>query len=132
GRDGLFIRLDPQDFAACPADSIDFAVMEQTQAAVVSPFDGGWADLGSWSELWRLGATSEADNVTKGEVLLVDSSGCLVFAEDRPVAAMELRDLIVVSSKAGVIVLPRHRAQDVKTVVEQLKARSALASAEGC
>lgn len=82
----------------------------------------GWADIGSWSELWRLGPQDADRNLVRGDAVVMDSRGSLVWAEDRTVAVLGVDDLIVVAAGDHVIVLPRGRAQDVKKVVERLKA----------
>ena len=114
------IYLDAARFAACPAESIDYAVMEKTRLAAVAPCDIGWADVGSWSEVWRLGAQDGAKNVTQGETVAIDTTGSLIWSGGPPVAAVGVSDLIIVATAAGVLVMPRARAQDVKAVVAAL------------
>jgi mannose-1-phosphate guanylyltransferase/mannose-6-phosphate isomerase len=116
-----FTRVAAQAFESCPSDSIDYAVMEKTTGAVVVPLDAGWSDVGSWSALH---AASEADadgNVTHGDVLLEDSSGCYLYAESRLLATVGLQDHVVVETKDAVLVAPRNRVQDVKKLVNRLK-----------
>jgi mannose-1-phosphate guanylyltransferase/mannose-6-phosphate isomerase len=116
-----FCRLDAQAFAACPADSIDYAVMEHTTHAAVIPADIGWNDIGSWSALWAVGAKDEAGNVTRGDVYLDAVSDSLVRAESRMVAAIGVRDLLIVETADAVLVADKAHAQDVKKVVDYLK-----------
>jgi mannose-1-phosphate guanylyltransferase/mannose-6-phosphate isomerase len=119
-RDGDFIRLDRDAFEACPADSIDYAVMERTDAAAVLPVDIGWSDLGSWSALWDV-ATRDADgNATLGDVIAVDSRNSYVHAR-RLVALVGVDDLVVVDTDDAVLVARKDRVQDVKHVVARLK-----------
>jgi mannose-1-phosphate guanylyltransferase/mannose-6-phosphate isomerase len=119
-RDGDFIRLDRDAFAACPADSIDYAVMERTDAAAVLPVDIGWSDLGSWSALWDV-ATRDADgNATLGDVIAVDSRNSYVHGR-RLVALVGVDDLVVVDTDDAVLVARKDRVQDVKEVVARLK-----------
>jgi len=106
-----------------PTVPVDIAVMEQTKLAAVAPCSMGWADVGSWSELWRLRASGPTDNVTHGDAVVIDATGSLVWADGPPVAVVGLDNVIVVSTPQGVIVLPMDRAQDVKLAVEALKAR---------
>jgi mannose-1-phosphate guanylyltransferase/mannose-6-phosphate isomerase len=116
-----FTRIDAKAFETCPADSIDYAVMEKTADALVVPLDAGWSDVGSWSALH---AVSEADangNVTHGDVLTEDTHGSYLHAQSRLVAAVGLRDHVVVETKDAVLVAPRARVQDVKKLVQQLK-----------
>jgi mannose-1-phosphate guanylyltransferase/mannose-6-phosphate isomerase len=128
-RTGPVIDLDETAFAACPSISIDYAVMEHTDKAAVAPIGVSWADVGSWSELWRLGPRQAHENFVQGNAVLIDTSDCLVWAADRMVAAIGVSDLIIVQTPDAVIVLPKSRAQDVKLLVEQVKARAAAARA---
>ncbi len=119
-RDGDFIRLDRDAFAACPADSIDYAVMEKTDAAMVLPVDIGWSDLGSWAALWDV-ATRDADgNATLGDVIAIDSRNSYVHAR-RLVALVGVDDLVVVETDDAVLVARKDRVQQVKDVVTRLK-----------
>jgi mannose-1-phosphate guanylyltransferase/mannose-6-phosphate isomerase len=120
-RDLDFTRIAQADFAACRSDSIDYAVMEKTADAVVVPLDAGWSDVGSWSALKDAIPADAAGNVTRGDVMLEDSSGCYVYSESRLVATVGLKDHIVVETKDAVLVVPRDRVQDVKTIVNRLK-----------
>jgi mannose-1-phosphate guanylyltransferase/mannose-6-phosphate isomerase-like protein (cupin superfamily) len=122
-RDLDFVRLDAGAFAACPNDSIDYAVMEKTADAVVIPLDAGWSDVGSWSALWEVGQSDVAGNVVRGDVLTHDSRNCYLHSTGRMVAAVGLEDHVVVETADAVLVAPRERAQDVKAIVEQLKAQ---------
>ena len=118
-----FTRIDAASFEACPADSIDYAVMEKTADAVVVPLDAGWSDVGSWS---ALAAASDADghgNVVHGDVLSEDTHGSYLYAESRLVAAVGLTDHVVVETKDAVLVAPKERVQEVKKLVQQLKER---------
>jgi mannose-1-phosphate guanylyltransferase/mannose-6-phosphate isomerase len=118
-----FLRIDPGLFEACPADSIDYAVMEKTADAVVVPLNAGWSDVGSWSSLH---AASDADahgNVTHGDVICEDTEGSYLYSQSRLVAAVGLKDHVVVETKDAVLVAPRERVQDVKKLVLRLKER---------
>ncbi len=123
GRDLDFLRLPAREFAACPSDSIDYAVMEKTASAVVVPLAAGWSDVGSWSALADALPRDEDGNVTAGDVLTEDTSGCYLHSTSRLVAAVGLRDHVVVETKDAVLVAPRDRVQDVKQLVAELKAR---------
>ena len=124
GRDGLFVRLDDGRFIAIPSESVDVAVMERTRLAAVAPCDIGWADVGSWSELWRLGGKDGEQNLIRGDAVALDTQGSLIWSDDgMEVGVAGLRDLIVVATPSAVIVLPKDRAQEVKTIVERLRAR---------
>ncbi|BCR05393.1 xanthan biosynthesis protein XanB [Desulfuromonas versatilis] len=122
-RDLDFTRLEPAAFAGCPSDSIDYAVMEKTADAVVLPLDAGWNDVGSWSALWEVGTRDGDGNVLRGDVLVQDSRNCYLHADNRMIAAVGLEDHVVVETADAVLVARRDRVQDVKAIVEQLKAR---------
>ncbi len=118
-----FIRLDEAAFAASPSDSIDYAVMEKTREAVVVEADIGWSDIGSWTSLCEAGTPDGAGNVTMGDVHLDTSRNCYVRAETRLVAAVGVTDLVIVETADAILVTHKERSQDVKNVVEALKAR---------
>ncbi len=122
GRSDLdFYRLDRAAFAACPSDSIDYAVMEKTADGVMVPLDVGWSDLGSWEALWDKGSKDDRNNVLLGDVLIHDVEQCYINASSRLVAAVGLRGHIIVETSDAVFVSPRDRAQDVKEIVRILK-----------
>ena len=117
-----FCRLDKAAFEACPADSIDYAVMEKTRDAAVVPLDAGWSDVGSWDSLFEAHTPDASGNVVRGDVVSHDSHGNYVYSESRLVATVGLQDHVVVETKDAVLVMPRSRAQDVKKIVEHIKA----------
>lgn len=121
-RDGPAIWLHADSFAACNSISIDYAVMEKTDRAAVVPLRSDWADIGSWSEVWRLGVKDARGNVVHGRGQLMDCNDSLVWSETKMVTAIGLSDVIVVQTEDAVLVLPKSRAQEVKLLVEQLKA----------
>ncbi|MDT8405239.1 mannose-1-phosphate guanylyltransferase/mannose-6-phosphate isomerase [Sulfuriflexus sp.] len=120
-RDMDFVRLGEDAFMSIQADSIDYAVMEKTARAVVVPLDAGWNDIGSWSALSAVSAQDEQANVVSGDVLIEDSHHCYVRSESRLVAAIGVRDHVIVETADAVLVASRDRAQDVKRIVERLK-----------
>ncbi|HLT45296.1 MAG TPA: mannose-1-phosphate guanylyltransferase/mannose-6-phosphate isomerase [Luteimonas sp.] len=120
-RDGDFIRLDRDAFAATPADSIDYAVMEKTDAAMVLPVDIGWNDVGSWSALWDVAERDAQGNAQIGDVIAVDSRNSYAHAR-RLVALVGVDDLVVVETDDAVLVARKDRVQQVKDVVARLKA----------
>ncbi len=119
-RDGDFIRLDKVAFAACPADSIDYAVMEKTDAAMVLPVDIGWNDVGSWSALWEVSKQDGDGNAHHGDVIAIDSRNSYAYAR-RLVALVGVEDLVVVETDDAVLVARKDRVQQVKDVVTRLK-----------
>jgi mannose-1-phosphate guanylyltransferase/mannose-6-phosphate isomerase len=115
-----FLRLDATAFSASPANSIDYAVMERTEAGAMVRASMGWSDVGSWSALWDVGAKDAAGNVARGDVELRDAKGCYVHADGRHVSVLGAKDLVIVETDDAILVAARNRAQDVKEVVEQL------------
>ena len=120
-RDLGFTRLPEKEFAACPSNSFDYAVMEKTKHAVVVPLDAEWSDVGSWSALHEAIPADRDGNVAIGDVLTSDTHGCYLQSTSRLVAAVGLRDHVVVETKDAVLVAPKNRVQDVKDLVAQLK-----------
>ena len=120
-RDGDFIRLDRAAFEACPSDSIDYAVMEKTDRAMVLPVDIGWNDVGSWSALWQVSEQDADGNAYRGDVIAVDSRNTFAYAR-RLVALVGVDDLVVVETDDAVLVARKDRVQQVKDVVARLKA----------
>lgn len=118
-----FLWLDGAAFAACPKDSIDYAVMEKTDHAVVLPLEVGWNDVGSWSALWEVGERNGDGNIARGDVIEVDTRDSYVDATSRLVATVGVEHLVVVETADAVLVATKDRVQDVKTVVDRLKAR---------
>lgn len=121
------ISLDAESFAQCPSESLDYAVMEHTRLAAVVPCDIGWADIGSWSELWRLHAADDSANVLTPRVAALESEGSIVWSENIPVAVLGAKDMIVAATAEGVVVLPKSRAQDVKLLLQTLRQKSGAA-----
>lgn len=116
-----FFRPDADLFDACPSDSIDYAVMESTNDAVVVPLDAGWNDVGAWSSLWAVKEKNAEGNVTTGDVVTQDSTDCLIHAESRLVATVGLEHMIVVETPDAVLVAHKDKVQDVKNIVDSLK-----------
>jgi mannose-1-phosphate guanylyltransferase/mannose-6-phosphate isomerase len=119
-RDMDFIRLDPEAFGQSPSNSIDYAVMENTEKGVVIPLDAGWNDVGSWSALWEIGGKDEAGNVKIGDVLALESENCYLRSDGRLLATMGIDNLVVVDTPDVVMVSPRDQVQIVKDLVSQL------------
>jgi len=117
-----FVRIDAQAFAQSPADSIDYAMMEKTTQAMVVPYAGDWNDIGAWAALYDLNEKDADNNVLSGDVLTHEAHGNFIRAESRLVAVIGVDDLAIVETKDAIAVVPRHRAQDVKFIVNQLKA----------
>ncbi len=137
-RDGDFARVGKQAFAACPSDSIDYAVMERLTASsrdtakgqesalpmgVVIPLQAGWSDVGAWDALWKVLEKDEDGNVVQGDVMLHQSHNTLALAHGRLVACVGVRDLVVVETADAVLVAHKDHTQDVKKIVDGLKSR---------
>jgi mannose-1-phosphate guanylyltransferase len=120
GRDLDFLRVGSSAFAQCPSESIDYAIMEQTNDAVVVPMDAGWSDIGSWSSLSDLSPKDGDGNTVIGDAKLLGSENSYVRSEDKLVAAIGVNDLVIVSTKDAVLVASKHAAQDVKQITQSL------------
>ncbi len=120
-QDGL-LALDEKTFAACPADSIDYAVMERTDKTAVVEANMGWSDIGSWSALWQL-AKGEDGNALSGDVHVIDTKNSLVHTDGPFVATIGVENIAVITHKGTVLVAHMDNVQDVKKVVEMLKTR---------
>ncbi|PTP61010.1 mannose-1-phosphate guanylyltransferase/mannose-6-phosphate isomerase [Vibrio splendidus] len=119
--DAEFIRVDSEIFKSCPDKSIDYAVMEKTDSAVVVPMDAGWSDVGSFSSLWDISAKDENQNVTKGDVITVDSTNNYICAENKLVSTVGIDNLVVIETKDAILVASKDKVQDVKSIVKKLK-----------
>ncbi|MHB8981930.1 mannose-1-phosphate guanylyltransferase/mannose-6-phosphate isomerase [Thiobacillus sp.] len=117
-----FVRLDPAAFEACPSESVDYAVMEHTRRAAVVPADIGWNDIGAWSALWEVADKDGAGNAVRGDVMLENAANNFVRAETRMVAMLGVSDLVVVETADVVLVANKDQVQDVKKLVDRLKA----------
>lgn len=120
-RDGDFIRLDKDAFSASPSDSIDYAVMEKTDRAMVLPVDIGWNDVGSWSALWDVSEQDEDGNARHGDVIAIDTRNSYAYAR-RLVTLVGVDDLVVVETDDAILVARKDKVQQVKDVVARLKA----------
>ncbi len=119
--DGVFYRFAQEEQGACPSDSIDYALMEKTSRAVVVEADIGWSDIGSWQTLWEVSEKDKAGNVILGDVIVEDVENSLIRAEDTLVAAVGLKDTMVIETADAVLVAPISRSQEVKQIVSRLK-----------
>ncbi|MFS9588475.1 mannose-1-phosphate guanyltransferase, partial [Enterobacter hormaechei] len=117
-----FIRVDEEAFLACPEESIDYAVMERTADAVVVPMDAGWSDVGSWSSLWDVSDKTREGNVCSGDVIALNSGNNLILSDTSLIATVGVHNLVIVQTKDAVLIADRNAVQDVKKVVEQIKA----------
>jgi mannose-1-phosphate guanylyltransferase len=119
-----FIRVKKEAFICCPDESVDYAVMEKTDQAVVVPLDAGWNDVGSWSALWDVNPKDENQNALTGDIFLHNTSNCYINTDEKLVAAVGVENLVIVNTKDAVLVIDKSKVQDVKKVVEYLKKNS--------
>ena len=120
-QDSDFFRVDQGVFNDCPADSIDYAVMEKTDRAVVVPISAGWSDVGAWSALWDVCPRDGNGNVIQGDVIAEDTHNAFLVAQHRCLATVGMDDVIVVETADAVLVVHKDKAQDVKKIVDRLK-----------
>ncbi|HEY9580149.1 MAG TPA: mannose-1-phosphate guanylyltransferase/mannose-6-phosphate isomerase [Rhizorhapis sp.] len=118
---GNQIVPDSDQFAACPSDSIDYAIMEKAERVAVVPVSMGWSDVGSWDSLYALRECDEVGNAHSGEVIAVDTQNCLVHSDGARVALVGVKDLIVVASGNDILIMPRGQSQDVRKVMKAMK-----------
>ncbi|KRB79835.1 mannose-1-phosphate guanyltransferase [Sphingomonas sp. Root710] len=123
GREGALIRPEAASFLASRSESIDYAVMEKAPKVAVVPVEMGWSDVGSWDALHMLGTADDQGNVVHGDVVAIDTRDCLIRSEGPVVTTVGVHDLIVVATRDAVMILPRGSSQEVKRVVEALKAK---------
>ena len=116
-----FIRVSKAEFERCPDDSIDYAVMEKTNAAKMIPMDAGWSDVGSWSALWEVSEKDANQNVSSGDVININSTNSYIYAESKLVSTVGIDNLVVIETKDAVLVANKDKVQHVKDVVNYLK-----------
>jgi mannose-1-phosphate guanylyltransferase/mannose-6-phosphate isomerase len=114
------LHLDGAAFSKAPSISVDHAVMERTDQAVVVPLDAGWTDVGTWGSLYDAVDKDAAGNVTVGDVVHADVHGSYLRSEGPLVAATAVKDLVIVATPDAVLVTGRHQSEQVKRLVEKL------------
>jgi len=126
--DGEFLRPEKTAFVQCPADSIDYAVMENIGTGMdslpiglVMPLSAGWSDIGAWESLWRVLPKDNKGNASQGDVLLHNCHNTLVMSENRLVACIGIKDVVVVETPDAILVAHKDKTQDVKKIVNKLK-----------
>ena len=129
-KDGDFYWIHKAAFELCPSDSIDYAVMEkQTKAIsdfapIVVKMDAGWSDVGSWSAYWNVQEQDASGNVLEGDALAFDTQNSLILSNSRLVTTVGVENLIVVETKDAVLIVDKNKAQDVKSVIDHLRANN--------
>lgn len=115
------VRLDPESFGRCAALSLDRAIMERTDKAVVVAAGFDWTDLGSWSAVWANGRRDEAGNVVVGRVLTAATSDSYIHSEGPLIATIGVEGLIVIATRDAVLVARKDRDQDVGKIGDRLR-----------
>lgn len=116
-----FVRLDPIEYNKCPSISIDYAIMEKTNKAVLLPLDSGWSDVGAWSSMWAVSNKDENHNVCFGDVHVLDASNNYIYSDKRLIALVGVDNLAVIDTADAVLICNMSNAQDVKNIVEKFK-----------
>jgi mannose-1-phosphate guanylyltransferase len=120
-RDGRRVFPDAEAFGAAAAESIDYAVMEKAERVAVVPVRMGWSDVGSWDALHAISDYDADGNACEGDVVVLETSNCLIRSDGLRIATLGVSDLIIVASGNDVLILPRGRSQDVKKLVDAMK-----------
>ncbi len=118
--DDDFLRLDGTAYAQSPNVAIDYALMEHTRHAAMVKLDAGWSDIGSWSSVWQIAQHDSHDNAVHGDGLIEDCEGCLVHLETRLIAAIGLKDTVIVDTPDALLVMDKERAQETRQLVHRL------------
>lgn len=113
-RDGRHVLPDLEAFSACPSDSIDYAVMEQSKRVGCVPVEMGWSDVGSWDALHAIAEKDAAGNVADAQATLIDAQNCIVRSDGPHITLVGVEDLIVVATETDVLVVRRGHSQRVK------------------
>ncbi|MCW8865248.1 MAG: mannose-1-phosphate guanylyltransferase/mannose-6-phosphate isomerase [Colwellia sp.] len=118
-----FTRPDNEAFLQCADESIDYAVMEKTEDAVVVPLDAGWSDVGSYSALWDVCQQDEQQNVIKGDVIAHDTRNSYLHSQNKLIATLGVDNLVVIDTPDAVLIADKDKVQNVKEIVNELKAQ---------
>lgn len=124
--DNDFLRVNEAAFSSCPSESVDCAVLEKTDDAVVVPMDAGWSDIGSWSSLWDITKKDKNGNAVHGDVMLHESHNSYIRTDGKLVAAVGVDDLVIVSTKDALLVAHKQSIEDVKVIPQKLKLESRI------
>ncbi|MCP5089600.1 MAG: mannose-1-phosphate guanylyltransferase/mannose-6-phosphate isomerase [Gammaproteobacteria bacterium] len=121
--DEYFVRPGAADFLQSPSDSIDYAIMEKTDKAMMVPLNADWSDVGSWAALHEVRQQDESGNTIDGDVVTYDCHDSLIQAENLLLTAVGLEDVVIVQTRNAVLVADKSRSQDVKHIVDNLKSQ---------
>ena len=116
-----FLRIDAKEFTACPNLSIDIAVMEKTTKGTVLPLNAGWSDIGSWDSVWKISKKDKNGNVSQGNVFEQNIKDCYIRGEKRLIAAIGVKNLIIVETGDAILIADKSESQKVKDIVNSLK-----------
>ena len=119
-----FTRIDAELFSKCPEDSVDYAVMERTEDAIVVPMDAGWSDVGSFSSLWEVSEKDVNGNASRGDIISYNTTNSYINAGHKLVATIGVDNLVIIETKDALLIAKKDQVQDVKKVVEKLKSES--------
>ena len=120
-KDKDFIRLNKDEFYQCPEKSVDYAVMEHTEDAMVVPLDADWSDIGSWDALWDAKNKDQDGNVSEGDVILDEVKNTYAYSSNRLVSVIGVSDLVIVDTQDALLVADKKYSQNIKNIVNQLK-----------
>lgn len=122
-KDADFLRLGARAYSECPDIAIDYALMEPTRNAGMVPLNAGWSDIGSWSSVWEINDHDAQGNSVRGDAIIEDCDDCLVHADTRLVAAIGMKDAIIIDTPDALLVMDRAHAQDTRKLVHKLVSR---------
>tara|TARA_B100001057_G_C22862913_1_gene955328 strand:+ start:1132 stop:2526 length:1395 start_codon:yes stop_codon:yes gene_type:complete len=123
-KDSNFIHINPDLFSTCPSESIDYAVMENTNQSVMVEMSNDWSDAGTWNSLWDIGNKDNNGNVSDGDIIIKDSSNCYIRSEDKLTSVIGVSDLIIVNTKDALMIVSKDKIHDVTNLVKDLRDNS--------
>tara|TARA_B100000886_G_scaffold266317_1_gene190654 strand:- start:2391 stop:3836 length:1446 start_codon:yes stop_codon:yes gene_type:complete len=118
-----FQRLNIDIFSKCPNLSIDIGVMEKTSLGFILPLNVGWSDIGSWDALWEISKKDDEGNFTEGNIYQKNNTNCYLRGEKRLIAAIGLKNVIVVETSDAILIATKEHSQKIKNIVNELKAK---------
>ncbi len=115
------VLIDPKKYSRCPADSIDYAILENSNKNVLFTLDSAWSDLGSWKEIYKANKKDAKQNVTRGDVFLMDTSNSIIFSEDNPIAVIDLNEIVILNTNDALVVSSIEGIKNITTVIKKLE-----------
>lgn len=116
-----FIRISEHHFNNCPQESIDYAVMEKTDKAIMVPLTAGWSDIGSWSSLWEVSDKDSSGNVVSGDVIAQESSNCIIKSTNKLIATIGVSETVIIETSDAVLVADKKHVNKLKDVVKTIE-----------